>query len=135
MPFDILEEYENSTVYIVAKSSRANPAPAAMSKNLTRDKIVKEIKTTKQFRRAVRYRGLTSTRTPRSQTFIILALTPVLSLVMEVYTSYWGPCQCVFNTTLGDGQSARSMARSMALAEGVSTSATTFVSGHLTANP
>merc|ERR1711998_279393 len=48
----------------------------AMSKGLTRDKIVKEINTTKGFRRAVRYRGLT---------------------IMEVYTSYWGPCACVFN--------------------------------------
>merc|ERR1712010_245088 len=48
----------------------------AMSKGLTRDKIVKDINTTKGFRRAVRYRGLT---------------------VMEVYTSYWGPCACVFN--------------------------------------
>merc|ERR1711998_168726 len=48
----------------------------AMSKGLTRDKIVKEINSTKGFRRAVRYRGLT---------------------VMEVYTSYWGPCACVFN--------------------------------------
>merc|ERR1711990_788384 len=47
-----------------------------MSKGLTRDKIVKDINSTKGFRRAVRYRGLT---------------------VMEVYTSYWGPCACVFN--------------------------------------
>merc|ERR1711988_1188824 len=50
---------------------------SAMSKKgLARENIVKDIATTKQFRRAVRYRGLT---------------------VMEVYTSYWGPCQCIFN--------------------------------------
>merc|ERR1712188_73691 len=48
---------------------------AAMSKGLTREKIVKEINSDKKYRRAIRYRGLT---------------------VMEVYTSTWGPCQCVF---------------------------------------
>merc|ERR1712216_526638 len=46
-----------------------------MSKGLTREKIVKEIDNAKGHRRAIRYRGLT---------------------VMEVYTSTWGPCQCVF---------------------------------------
>merc|ERR1711924_268136 len=46
----------------------------------SRESIVKEIATNSHYRRALRYRGLT---------------------VMEVYTSYWGPCSCVFNKLQG----------------------------------
>merc|ERR1711907_588735 len=59
----------------MGKRKRSARGLSRMSKGLTRDKIVSDITSERGYRRAIRYRGLT---------------------VMEVYTSTWGPCQCVF---------------------------------------
>merc|ERR1711988_670603 len=46
-----------------------------MSKALAKEKIVKVVTTRKEFRHAIKYRGLS---------------------VVEMYSKTWGPCQCIF---------------------------------------
>merc|ERR1711907_158779 len=51
-------------------------ASDSMSKALAREKIVKDVSTSKDFKHYIKYRGLS---------------------IVEIYSGQWGPCACIFS--------------------------------------